>query len=60
MAPRLALIPVGAGNSYGHPDNEVTGALYDHDVTIKRTDQDGDVVVTTDGATIWVDGVELQ
>jgi len=29
-------------------------------VAIKRTDQEGDVVVTTDGETIWVDGVELQ
>ena len=60
MEPRVALIPVGAGNSYGHPHHEVTSALHDHDAVIKRTDEDGDVVVTTDGETIWVDGVELE
>ena len=60
MQPRLALIPVGQGNSYGHPNYQVVGALQDHGATIKRTDHDGDVVVTTDGQGIWVDGVEVQ
>jgi len=60
MQPRLALIPVGQGNSYGHPHYQVVGALEDRGATIKRTDHDGDVVVTSDGEGIWVDGVEVE
>ena len=60
MNPRVALIPVGQGNSYGHPHYEVTGALTDMGAIIKRTDHDGDVVVRTDGTGLWVDGVEVD
>jgi competence protein ComEC len=46
---RVAVISVGAGNSYGHPSPEVIRSLLDRDVTVLRTDQLGSIVVRTDG-----------
>ncbi len=44
-APRVALISVGAGNDYGHPDADTIEALARHGVCTLRTDLDGDVGV---------------
>ncbi|SER79992.1 competence protein ComEC [Salisediminibacterium halotolerans] len=44
--PSAALIPVGEGNRYGHPSEEVLNRLTDADVDIYRTDTDGAVTVT--------------
>ena len=56
--PRLALISVGAGNRYGHPDAAVIAALAEHGATVLRTDHLGSIVVRTDGRrlTIEADG----
>ncbi|WP_236793639.1 ComEC/Rec2 family competence protein [Amycolatopsis sp. GM8] len=48
VAPRLALISVGAGNSYGHPSKSTVDALTADGALVTRTDTDGDVAVTTD------------
>jgi competence protein ComEC len=48
LSPRAAVISVGS-NTYGHPSAAATGRLRSHGIPIWRTDQDGDVVVTTDG-----------
>jgi competence protein ComEC len=43
--PALAVISVGEGNSYGHPTPSTLGALARARVPVRRTDQDGTVVV---------------
>jgi competence protein ComEC len=55
VSPKIALISVGADNSYGHPDQEVIGRLYRAGARVLRTDHSGDVVVRTDGRGIYLD-----
>lgn len=55
VAPRLALVSVGAGNSYGHPGPDVMRRLAAQGATVLRTDQLGTVVLRTDGHHIEVD-----
>ena len=43
--PRVALIEVGAGNSYGHPTPATLASLAEHGVCTLRTDLDGDATV---------------
>ncbi|WP_051581357.1 ComEC/Rec2 family competence protein [Pseudonocardia acaciae] len=43
--PRLALVSVGAGNRYGHPNAAVLDALGRGGALVRRTDQAGDVAV---------------
>jgi competence protein ComEC len=43
--PRLAVISVGADNSYGHPAAPTLATLAAHDVPVLRTDLDGDVTI---------------
>ncbi|MEO5818471.1 MAG: DNA internalization-related competence protein ComEC/Rec2 [Gemmatimonadaceae bacterium] len=45
VRPRVALVSVGAHNSYGHPDAEVMDALRAADVATLRTDRLGTVVL---------------
>lgn len=52
--PQVAVISVGAGNSYGHPTEAALSRLRDCDATVYRTDMQGDVVVTSDGANVTV------
>ena len=44
--PQIAVIPVGAGNDYGHPHKEVLERLADRGLTPYRTDENGTVTVT--------------
>jgi competence protein ComEC len=43
--PRLALIPVGDGNRFGHPHREVTDRLDQEGIETFRTDRDGHIRV---------------
>jgi competence protein ComEC len=43
LQPRLAVISVGEGNSYGHPDPGTLATLFAHGVPTIRTDRDGGV-----------------
>jgi competence protein ComEC len=52
--PRVALVSVGAGNSYGHPSGAVMRDLIDRGVTVLRTDQLGSIIVRTDGRRLTV------
>ncbi len=52
VAPRLALISVGARNSYGHPAPAVLERYAG--TPVHRTDQVGDITLRTDGARLWV------
>ena len=52
VAPKYAVIQVGADNSYGHPHDEVMSRLRDADVQVYRTDLQGHIVCTSDGETL--------
>jgi competence protein ComEC len=53
--PQIALISVGAGNSYGHPAPSVMDALRAHGADILRTDRDGAIVLRSDGRTVHLE-----
>ncbi len=53
VQPAIDVIEVGASNRFGHPTQTVLDRL-SGDVVL-RTDQGGDVRVTTDGSRIWVE-----
>jgi competence protein ComEC len=54
VAPRLAVISVGARNPFGHPHPEVVERYRKAGALVLRTDRDGTVEVTTDGHRVWV------
>jgi len=54
VAPKYAVIEVGADNDYGHPTAAVLKRLSSAGVVVYRTDQNGTVTMTTDGANISV------
>jgi competence protein ComEC len=54
VRPRLAVVSVGAGNGYGHPDAAVLERLRRAGAAVLRTDADGAVVVRTDGVRLWI------
>jgi competence protein ComEC len=54
VGPRLAVIPVGTRNPFGHPAPEVLARLGAAGAAVYRTDQDGAVDIRSDGARVWV------
>jgi len=52
LAPRAAVISVGAHNRYGHPSPEALERLRRHHADLWRTDQDGTITAVTDGHTM--------
>lgn len=50
--PSWAVVSCGKGNSYGHPTAETMGKLSDMDIPVFRTDDQGTVIVVSDGSTI--------
>ncbi|MGQ4619825.1 ComEC/Rec2 family competence protein [Nocardia sp. R7R-8] len=52
--PRLVLISVGADNTFGHPAPAVLGDLSVLGATVARTDQQGDIVVSSSGGHLHV------
>lgn len=52
VKPQAAVISCGVGNDYGHPSPEVLGRLGDVRARTFRTDQDGEVMAVSDGATV--------
>lgn len=52
IMPTYAVISVGDGNSYGHPTEATLSRLRDADVTVFRTDMQGDVYCTSDGKSV--------
>ena len=54
VKPRLAAIPVGARNPFGHPAADVLVRLGAAGAAVYRTDQDGAIDIRSDGAHVWV------
>ncbi len=49
VSPEIAVISCGAGNSYGHPHEEVLAVLEKFAIRILRTDEDGDIKIVSNG-----------
>lgn len=47
--PKYAIISVGAGNSYKHPETETLEKFEKNNIEVHRTDLEGTVIVTSDG-----------
>jgi competence protein ComEC len=54
VRPQLAIISVGEGNLYGHPNAELLERLANANVRVLRTDRDGAVHVLLDGGGLEV------
>lgn len=54
VSPEIAIISVGAGNSYGHPAQTTLDRLAAAGAKVFRTDKHGTITVTTDGTTLEV------
>ena len=52
--PKYAVISVGKGNSYGHPTEDTLSRLRDADVTVYRTDIQGDIIAKSDGKNVTI------
>ena len=52
-SPSYAFLSVGTGNSYGHPTQQTMTALWKHNITLYRTDVQGEVTVYFDGQQCW-------
>jgi competence protein ComEC len=50
--PKYAVIMVGKGNDYGHPHKETMELLKSEGIEIYRTDEEGTIVVESDGKSI--------
>lgn len=56
--PKYAVISVGKDNDYGHPHEETMSRLRDADVTVYRTDLNGDIIATSDGTNVTFETVK--
>jgi competence protein ComEC len=55
VRPAVALVSVGAGNTYGHPSANVMTSLAERGALVLRTDRHGSIVVRSDGGSIEVE-----
>jgi competence protein ComEC len=55
VRPSIALVSVGAGNTYGHPSAQVLASLAAQGATVLRTDRLGSIVVRTDGGMLEIE-----
>ncbi|HEX9656864.1 MAG TPA: DNA internalization-related competence protein ComEC/Rec2 [Bacteroidota bacterium] len=52
VKPSLAMISVGRNNKFGHPSNEVLTRFASDGIPVVRTDNDGAIIVESDGTSI--------
>ena len=52
--PKISVISVGKGNSYGHPAKTTIDNLLSLGSTVYRTDTTGDIIIESDGSTVNV------
>ena len=57
VSPEIAVVSVGKGNDYGHPNEETLALLEQHGITLYRTDEQGTIKIVLDGtrATVTVE-----
>lgn len=53
LQPKYAFIGVGKNNTYGHPTKRVLDLLEENRVKIYRSDRDGQVILESDGKSLW-------
>lgn len=58
VSPSLAVIQVGAKNRYGHPAPEVLERFSNFGIPILRTDENGDILVRSDGSNVRAKGAQ--
>lgn len=54
VQPQVAIISVGAGNSYGHPTSQTLQALQKAGAKVLRTDLNGAIEIIADKSRMWV------
>ncbi len=54
VAPSVAVISCGEGNTYGHPHEETMDRFAERKITVYRTDIDGNIVAKLNGTTIEI------
>lgn len=54
VMPEYAVISVGEGNSYEHPEEGTLSRLRDAEAEILRTDLNGDIIISSDGKELTV------
>jgi competence protein ComEC len=55
VKPQYAIIMCGAGNDYGHPHQEIIEKLKQAGATIYRSDENGNIVFSSDGNSLKVE-----
>lgn len=55
VSPMIAVVSVGADNSFGHPHRDVISRLADRHTETLRTDENGLVRIQTNGRRLWTD-----
>ena len=60
IKPKYAIISVGAGNSYGLPDEEIIDRLTNNNTEVYRTDKQGTIWITSDGSIIHIKCLEYN
>lgn len=55
VLPEYSIISVGANNSHNHPSSETLERLNDINSTIYRTDEDGTIILISDGTNYYFD-----
>lgn len=58
--PKYAIISVGTPNTYGHPHTETITKLNNKNIEIHRTDNEGTILVTSDGGNIDIINVDTN
>lgn len=48
-SPQIAIISCGKNNVYGHPHSETLQELKSKNITVYRTDKDGNIIISSDG-----------
>ena len=55
VKPKFAIISVGKDNDYGHPKQITLDKLERVNANVYRTDQDGTIILTSDGENIVIE-----
>ena len=54
VEPSVVVVSAGKENQYGHPNNETLERYEERGIEVYRTDEDGTVIITTDGSSYSV------